>query len=145
FDADSPSCTQLWKTSFLKPGVTTMSWQDTSIGSGSSPTDDVFPEIGVTSTPVIDLATNTIYIEAKTKETVGTGCSASSPCFVHRLHALDILTGSEKLGGPVVISAPNFVSLRHFNRPGLLLVNGTIYIGFGSHGDISPWYGWLFG
>jgi hypothetical protein len=145
FDADSPSCTQLWKTSFLSSGVTTMPWGDTAIGSASSPTDDVFPEIGVTSTPVIDLATNTIYVEAKTKETVGTGCSAGSPCYVHRLHALDILTGSEKLGGPVVITAPNFVSLRHFNRPGLLLLNSTLYLGFGSHGDISPWYGWLFG
>jgi hypothetical protein len=145
FDADSPSCTQLWKTSFLASGVNTMSWQDTSAGTSSGPTDDIYPEIGITSTPAIDTATNTIYVEAKTKETVGTGCSMSSPCYVNRLHALDILTGSEKFGGPVVISAPNFVSLRHFNRPGLLLANNTLYIGFGSHGDISPWYGWLFG
>ena len=145
FDADSPSCTQLWKTSFLASGVTTMSWQDTSAGTSSGPTDDVYPEIGITSTPAIDTATNTIYVEAKTKETVGTGCTVPSPCYVNRLHALDILTGSEKFGGPVVISAPNFVSLRHFNRPALLLANNTLYIGFGSHGDISPWYGWLFG
>ncbi len=145
FDADSPSCTQLWKTSFLKSGVTTMSWQDTSAGTSSAATDDVFPEIGITSTPVIDLATNTIYLVAKTKETVGSGCSTGSPCYISRLHALDLLTGLDKFGGPVVISAPNFVSLRHFNRPGLLFVNGTIYIAFGSHGDISPWFGWLFG
>jgi len=142
FDADSPSCVQLWKTSFLATGVTTMSWLDTS---PTFPTNDVFPEIGITSTPVIETATNTIYIEAKTKESVGTGCSTSSPCYVHRLHALNITTGAEKFGGPVVISAPNFVSLRHFNRPGLLLANGTIYIGFGSHGDISNWQGWVFG
>jgi hypothetical protein len=122
-----------------------MSWQDTSVGTSNSPTDDVYPEIGITSTPVIDLATNTIYLVAKTKETVGTGCSTGSPCYISRLHALDLLTGLDKLGGPVVISAPNFVSLRHFNRPGLLLANGTIYIAFGSHGDISPWFGWLFG
>jgi IPT/TIG domain-containing protein len=141
FDADSPSCVQLWKTSFLGTGVTTMSWLDT----GSSPTNDVFPEIGITSTPVIDPATNTIYVEAKTKESVGTGCSTGSPCYVHRLHALNLTTGAEKFGGPVVISAPNFVSLRHFNRPALLLANGTVYIGFGSHGDISNWQGWLFG
>jgi hypothetical protein len=142
FDADSPSCLQLWKTSFLGTGVTTMSWLDTS---PTSPTNDVFPEIGITSTPVIDPATNTIYVEAKTKETVGTGCSNGSPCYVHRLHALNITTGAEKFGGPVVISAPNFVSLRHFNRPALLLSNGTIYIGFGSHGDICNWQGWFFG
>jgi len=142
FDADSPSCVQLWKTSFLATGVTTMSWLDTS---PTYPTNDVFPEIGITSTPVIDTATNTIYIEAKTKESVGTGCSTSSPCYVHRLHALNITTGAERFGGPVVISDPNFVSLRHFNRPGLLLANGTVYIGFGSHGDISNWQGWVFG
>ena len=140
FDADSPSCIQLWHTSFLGTGVTTMSWQDT----GSNPTNDVYPEIGITSTPVIDPTTNTIYVEAKTKESVGTGCSSSSPCYVHRLHALDITTGLEKFGGPIVISAPNFSSLHHFNRPALLLNNGTVYVAFGSHGDLCPWQGWLF-
>lgn len=145
FDADSPSCLQLWKVSFLANGVTTMPWQDTAVGSGSNPTDDVFPEIGITSTPVIDPSTNTIYLVAKTKETVGSGCSLGSPCYISRLHALDLLTGAEKLNGPATISAPNFVSLRHFNRPALLLANNTIYVGFGSHGDIANWYGWLFG
>jgi len=141
FDADSPSCLLLWKTSFLGTNVTTMSWLDTS----STPTNDVYPEIGITSTPVIDSVTKTIYVVAKTKESVGTGCSANSPCFVNRLHALDVTTGAEKFGGPVVISAPNFDPLLHFNRPALLLNNGTVYIGFGSHGDRCNWQGWLFG
>jgi hypothetical protein len=147
FDADSPSCVQLWKTSFLGPGVTTMSWLDTANPnvSGASATNDVYPEIGITSTPVIDPASSTIYVEAKTKETVGTGCSSSSPCYVHRLHALSLATGTEKFGGPVVITGPNFNSQRHFNRPALLLSNNTVYIAFGSHGDIPNWYGWLFG
>jgi hypothetical protein len=142
FDADSPSCLLLWKTSFLGANVTTMSWLDTT---GNPPTDDVYPEIGITSTPVIDPVTKTIYVEAKTKESVGAGCSSGSPCFVHRLHALDIATGAEKFGGPVVISAPNFVTLLHFNRPALLLNNGTVYVAFGSHGDRCNWQGWLFG
>src|SRR5260370_38196703 len=107
-------------------------------------TDDVFPEIGITSTPVIDPAISTMYVEAKTKESVGSGCSAGSPCYIHRLHALDIITGSENLGGPVVISAPNSVSLRHFNRPAPLLANSTPYIGFGSHPGLHPCVGWLF-
>jgi hypothetical protein len=141
FDADSPSCIQLWKNNFLGTGVTTMPWQDT----GSTPTNDVFPEIGITSTPVIDPATNTVYVVAKTKETVGTGCSTGSPCYISRLHALNITTGAEKFGGPIVISALNFVSLLHFNRPALLLNNGTVYVGFGSHGDRCNWQGWLFG
>ena len=146
FDADSPSCLQLWTVSLLGTGVTTMPWQDTANPSiGTPATDDVFPEIGITSTPVIDPATSTIYLTAKTKETVGSGCSSGNPCYFTRLHALSLTTGAEKFGGPVAISAPNFVPLRHMNRSGLLLANGTIYIGFGSHGDVSPWYGWLFG
>jgi hypothetical protein len=144
FDADSPSCVQLWKTSFLGTGVTTMPWGDTATSS-SGASNDVFPEIGITSTPVIDPASNTIYVVAKTKETVGTGCSTSSPCYPQRLHALNLATGAEKFGGPVAISASKFVSVRHFNRPALLLANNTVYVAFGSHGDIPPWYGWLFG
>jgi hypothetical protein len=141
YDADSPSCVLLWKTSFLSTGVTTMPYTDIA----PNPTDDVFPEIGITSTPVIDSATNTIYVEAKTKETVGTGCSSGSPCYVNRLHALDSTTGAEKFGGPRVISATGFVSLRHFNRPALLLNNGVVYVAFGSHGDNCNWQGWIFG
>jgi hypothetical protein len=145
FDADSPACTQLWKTSFLGSNIIPMPWGDTAIGTPFGPTNDVFPEIGITSTPVIDPATNTIYVVGKTKETVGTGCSSGSPCYITRLHALDLVSGAEKFGGPVAITAPNFVSLRHFNRPALLLSNNIVYVAFGSHGDISPWYGWLFG
>jgi len=147
FDADSPSCVQLWMKSFLGTGVTTMPWTDTANVnvSGAGATNDVFPEIGITSTPVIAPTTNTIYVEAKTKETVGSGCNTNNPCYVHRLHALDITTGAEKLGGPVVISAPNFVPLRHFNRPALLLANSTVYVSFGSHGDNPNWQGWVFG
>lgn len=147
FDADSPSCVQLWKTSFLGTGVTTMAWTDTANPSvpGALATNDVFPEIGITGTPVIDPATNTLYVEAKTKETVGSGCSSGSPCYVHRLHALNVTTGAEKFGGPVVISTANFVPQRHFNRPALLLANSTVYVSFGSHGDIPNWQGWVFG
>ncbi|PYX12028.1 MAG: hypothetical protein DMG84_22630, partial [Acidobacteria bacterium] len=140
YDADSPSCILLWKTSFLGTNVTTMSWQDTVNGA-----TDLIPEIGITSTPVIDAATKTIYVVAKTKETIGTGCPMASPCYVNRLHALDVTTGAEKFGGPVVISATNFDSRRHFNRPALLLNNGTVYVAFGSHADGCNWQGWLFG
>jgi hypothetical protein len=140
FDADSPSCVVLWHVSFLSANVTTMSWLDT-----TNQTNDVYPEIGITSTPVIDPTTNTIYVSAKTKESVGAGCSSGSPCLVVRLHALDITTGAEKLGGPVTISGTNFDPHQHFNRPALLLNSGTVYVAFGSHGDGCPWQGWLFG
>ncbi|HTT20208.1 MAG TPA: fibronectin type III domain-containing protein [Candidatus Sulfotelmatobacter sp.] len=137
FDADSSSCVQLWHTSFLSSGVTTVPPADT------GETSDLIPEIGITSTPVIDPSTNTIYVVAKTKETVGSGCSVGNPCYVHRLHALDMTNGAEKFGGPIVLSAPNFVPLFHLQRAALLLSSGTVYIGFGSHGDNNTWQGWL--
>jgi hypothetical protein len=146
FDADSPSCVQLWNVSFLGTGVTTVLPADVQDNS-----NDMFPEIGITSTPVVDPATNTIYVEGKTKETVGTVngqvCSSTSPCYVHRLHAMDLMTGAEKLGGPVVISSsnPNFDPRIHLQRPALLLNNGTVYIAFGSHGDRNSYQGWLMG
>ena len=143
FDADSPSCVQLWQVSFLGTGVTTLTPADLQNNT------DINPEIGITSTPVIDPASNTIYVMPKTKETVGTvsgqACSAASPCFVHRLHALDLATGAEKFNGPVVITANNFSPFAHLQRPALLLNNNTIYLGFGSHGDHCTYQGWVMG
>jgi hypothetical protein len=144
FDADSPnSCAPLWQVSFLGSGVTPV------MPSDINNNGDIVPEIGITSTPVIDPVTNTIYVLPKTKETVGTvngqACSTASPCFVHRLHALDLVTGAEKFGGPVVISATNFVPYRHLQRPALLLANNTVYIAFGSHGDQCTYSGWVMG
>ncbi len=143
FDADSPSCVQLWKVSFLGTGITTLVPSDLG-GNG-----DLVPEVGITSSPVIDPATNTIYVLPKTKETVGTvsgqTCTTTSPCFVHRIHALDLATGAEKFGGPMVISAPLFLPFWHLQRPALTLASNTLYIAFGSHGDHTPYFGWVMG
>src|SRR5262249_19643425 len=110
---------------------------------------DIPNEIGITGTPVIDSATGTLYVVAKTKE---------SGAYVQRLHALDITTGDEKLGGPVVIQASvsgsgtgssggqlPFHPLRENQRPGLLLSNGVVYVAFTAHGDQPPWHGWVIG
>jgi hypothetical protein len=110
-------------------------------------TTDIVPEIGITSTPVIDPASKTIYVVGKTKE---------SGTYVQRLHALDIATGAEKLGGPKVIvaavpgnGASSSAGALHFDpkwqhqRPGLLLLNGVLYIGFGAHQDFNIWHGWI--
>ncbi|HEX8837415.1 MAG TPA: Ig-like domain-containing protein [Candidatus Acidoferrum sp.] len=144
FDADSPSCVQLWKTSFLGTGVTPLTPSDI-----KGNLDIGGPVIGITSTPVIDPATNTLYVMPKTRETVGTvsgqACSSGAPCYVHRLHALDLTTGAEKSGSPVVITATNFIPLNHLQRPALLLANGTIYLTFSSHGDQCPYWGWVMG
>jgi phosphodiesterase/alkaline phosphatase D-like protein len=146
FDADAPGGNPLWKVSFINPsaGITTVPNGDT------GECCDITPEIGITGTPVIDPTTNTLYVVAKTKEGAST--------YVQRLHALDLGTGAEKLGGPVVIQASvtgtglgssgnslPFNSLHENQRTALLLQNGVIYMGFGSHGDYEPYHGWLLG
>ena len=112
---------------------------------------DILNEIGILSTPVIDRAGNTIYV---VNETLVSG----SPAFF--LHALDPSTGSEKLNGPVRIEATvagsgwggtgdsvngelSLQAASHLQRTGLLLANGSVYAGFGSHGDYAPWHGWI--
>src|SRR5262245_28691903 len=154
FDADSnggSNSSPLWKITLLDAahgaaaGATTVPNSDIS-------SQDLVPEIGITSTPVIDFASKTMYVVGKTKE--GT---VANPVYVQRLHALDITTGAEKFSGPKTISGSvsgtgngsvggvlNFDPKWQLNRPGLLLQNGIIYVGFGSHGDNGPWHGWVF-
>ncbi len=147
FDADGGSSTPLWQRNFLNPGagVTTVSDDDF-----PELYEDIAPEIGITGTPVIDPSSGTLYVVAKTKE---------NGVFFQRLHALDIASGAEKFGGPVTIqaSAPGagvrndgngnvvFDPLINLQRAGLLLVGGTVYVAFGSHGDFDPFNGWILG
>lgn len=146
WDADNntgSNSNPLWQTSFINPskGITTISSNDVNCPDG------VIPEIGITSTPVIDVTTNTIYVLAEGKE---------NGSFFHRLHALDITTGAEKFGGPVVIagSVPGtgagssggtltFDPLMHLNRPGLLLTAGNLFIAWASNCDNPPFHGWI--
>ena len=145
FDADGRTSTPLWKDSFLGAGVTPIPPADT------GETGDIPNEIGITGTPVIDPSTNTIYVVAATKE--GTGGSAK---YVNRLHALDLTTGAEKFGGPIVITASvpgtggdnvkgviSFNNITENQRPALTLQGGELYIGFSNHGNNPPYHGWL--
>jgi hypothetical protein len=135
FDADT--ATPLWQTSFLNPSAGV-----TSQPSGDTGTTDIIPEVGITSTPVIDPANNSMFVVAKTKENGNA---------VFRIHVLDITTGAEKVpnvlvqasvpqtgGGTVSVNA-NWQQ----QRPGLTLYNGALYIGLGSSGDNNLWQGWL--
>ncbi len=141
----------LWKTSFLHlPAVTTVPAADVF---EKYPNHDIQPYIGITSTPVIDLTTNTMYVVAMTKE--------HGNQYVQRLHALDITTGKDKPGSPVIIVAslqgtgydkskgtPSIVPFnsREANqRPALLFVNGVVYIAWGGFGDTDPYHGWVIG
>ena len=131
-DADSNSCQQFWRTRVLEADETTVPTADT------EEPDDLIPEIGVTSTPVIDPTTNTLYVCAKAKD--------GNANYHHRLYALDLASGTTKFGSsPVEITAPNFVPLYQLQRPALLLSNRTIYIAFGSHGDNNVYQGWVMG
>lgn len=133
-----------WKASFINfsRSVTTVS-STTDLACG-----DISPEMGITGTPVIDSSTGSLYVVALTKE---------NGIFVQRLHALDIATGAEKFGGPTVIQGVvpgtglasvngtvQFNPLYENQRAALLLSNGVIYIGYGSHCDLPPYHGWLF-
>ncbi|HEY6935618.1 MAG TPA: PQQ-binding-like beta-propeller repeat protein [Terriglobales bacterium] len=96
---------------------------------------DLVPVVGITATPVIDPASATMYVVAQNKDPDGT--------YHFRLHALDLVSGAGKFGGPADVTAPGFLPFNHLNRPGLLLLNGVVYFAFGSVGDFVPWHGWV--
>jgi uncharacterized repeat protein (TIGR03806 family) len=109
---------------------------------------DIFPELGITATPVIERTTGTLYVVSKH---LGPG-----DVFFLQLSALDLRTGSQKPGSPVKItaSAPGggdgsvdgkvaFDGRRHNVRAALLLLAGRLYLAFTSHGDTPPYRGWL--
>jgi hypothetical protein len=145
FDADSNKGTNaapIWKASFVDANraISTVSSDDVACG-------DIVPEIGITGTPVIDSDSGTLYVVVKTKE---------SGHIVQRLHALDIATGTEQMGGPVLISGTvkgkgagssngslAFDPAHENQRPGLLLQNGLIYITWAAHCDGWPFHGWV--
>jgi hypothetical protein len=131
FDADAG--TLLWKVSLLGAGETT---------SDDRGCSQVTPEIGITSTPVIDRhagAHGTIFVAAMTKGT--------SSDYHQRLHALDITTGQEVTGSPTEIEATfgatTFAPGQYKERAALLLNDGTIYTTWASHCDAGPYGGWI--
>ena len=131
-------------------------WHITTLAMGETTSDDrgcsqVTPEIGVTSTPVIDLSTGlhgTIYVVAMSKDSSGN--------YHQRLHALDITSGAEEFGGPVDIAAKYpgtgdnsqggyviFDPKQYKERAGLLLLNHIVYSSWASHCDDRPYTGWI--
>ena len=149
FDADSKSganTSPLWWVNFTDPanGITTASVATKTLPCATTETAGPgFTQEGIVGTPAIDTTTGTMYVVAKTLEN-GT--------VRHRLHALDIATGQEKFGGSVLITATstsnkghvtNFNSLHQLNRPGLLLLDGTVYMAFGSNYCNDGNTGWV--
>jgi len=127
------------------------------LGAGETPSDDhacgqVVPQIGITSTPVIDRSAGpngTIYVVAMSKNAAGD--------YFQRLHALDLATLAERANSPVAIQATypgtgnnsvgttSFEPGKYEERAGLLLVNGTVYTAWSSHCDQTPYNGWIIG
>jgi hypothetical protein len=140
FDADSG--TQLWKTSILGSGEAT---------SDTHSCDQITPEIGITSTPVIDRkqgSNGTLFSVGMTKDSSGN--------YHQRLHALDLTTGQEISGSPTEISASYpgtgdntqngnvvFDPAQYAERAALLLLQGNIYLAWTSHCDQQPYTGWI--
>jgi hypothetical protein len=142
FDADSG--TTLWHVSLL--------------GSGETPSNphncfQIAPEIGITSTPVIDRSRaphGALYTVVMSKNATGN--------YFQRIHALDITTGAELFGGPATVTAAYpgtgdnstggsviFDARQYAERAGLLLLNGTVYTTWTSHCDQRPYTGWIIG
>ncbi|MBZ5642848.1 MAG: hypothetical protein LAO19_08830 [Acidobacteriia bacterium] len=140
---DSDTGMQLWKVSLLGSGETT---------SDNRGCGQVSPEIGITSTPVIDRAAGahgTMYVVAMSK---------SASTYFQRLHALDVTSGAELLGGPIAVQASYsgtganssggqvvFDPKQYKERAGLLLLNGVVYTSWASHCDINPYTAWIIG
>jgi hypothetical protein len=147
FDANLPGTPPLWKVSFLDParGITVVSEDDVQC-------PFIRPEVGITSTPVIDIKSGTLYVLARTRIRHRVG---DNEYFQH-LHALAITTGVEKFGGPKLISASvsgngrgsdkgiiAFDPLKENPRAALLLANGVLYLTWASSCDVDPYHGWV--
>ena len=142
FDADSANgsaSSYLWMASTLRPG------ESSSDDHGCS---SITPEIGITSTPVIDRGRGAIYVVAMSKDAAGN--------YFQRIHALDLTTGKELFGGPTTITATYpgsgansssgkvvFDPSPYMERAGLLELNGVIYTTWASHCDLGSYTSWI--
>jgi len=156
FDADASPCVQLWSANLLdtghgattneKPVPAGKSGYLVGLGHGN-----MAPTVGITGTPVLDTATGIVYAVSKSYSTTG------GTVFYQRLHAIDIATGQEKSGSPILIqgtypgtgdgaSTVAFDPQYEFQRSGLAMAsNGTVYVTWAAHEDAPPYYGWIMG
>jgi hypothetical protein len=147
FDAYRPTEAPLWQVSFLDSGRDVKT-----VPAGAAQCPFIQPEIGITSTPVIDLRTGTLYVLART----AIGHTFRENQYFQHLHALAITTGAEKFGGPKEITASvagrgagqangqlSFDPLKENPRAALVLTKNTVYLTWGSSCDVDPYHGWV--
>lgn len=148
FDADSNKGVNhglLWQVNLGISAAT----PNNDFGNRYQPYPDIRPEVGITGTPVIDLASGTLYVDAFTRE--GTN-------YFHRLHALNITNGTEQANSPVVVTASvagigvgssgghvAFNAQQELQRSALTLAGGILYISYCGYGDTDPYHGWIIG
>ncbi len=132
----------------LNPATGAQEWTD-NLGEPWHPAEiscaDLAPNVGVTSTPVIDHETNIAYLTYKTYRE-----KEKEPEWF--MDAVSVSTGAQEPGFPVLLSgtawnapAQEFHPKTELQRPGLLLMEGVVYAAFGSDCDTEPWQGWVFG
>lgn len=134
----------VWHKDFLSTDGTVTTLQVSDLPYGC---DSIKPEVGITGTPVIDPTTSTIYLVVRTKETQN-----GTALFYQRLHALDLLTGNDKLTPTEITSPPDpngqfgvakFDPWLNNQRSALLLANGRVYVSWASHCDTGNYQGWV--
>src|SRR5204862_1625870 len=109
--------------------------------------DDIVPEVGITSTPVIDLGSGTLYVDAFTHE---------GAAYYHKIHALDIASGAERPFSPVTVSASipgrgidstngvvTFEAKQQIQRAAMTLAGGVLYVAYASYADTDPYHVWV--
>lgn len=143
FDADNGQL--LWHVN-LGPSVTT---PNPEFGNRYGGFNEIAPEVGITGTPVINLSSQTLYVDAFTHESQG---------YLHRIHALNINTGAERPFSPVVVSAtfPGlgvggangqvvFNAEQQLQRCALTIAGGNLYVPYTGYADSDPYHGWILG
>jgi len=147
FDADSNTGTGgglLWHVNLGPSAVT----PNSIFGNRYGNYQDIVPEVGIIGTPTIDPATDTLYVDAFTND--------SGTTYYHRIHALSIFDGTEKLGGPLLVQATfpgtgvassggvlNFATEYSNQRPALAFFNGQLYVTYAGYADTNPYHGWV--
>ena len=155
FDADANPCQQLWKVTLLDTahgataGETPVPWKmggSYPVGSGNG---DIQPEVGVTGTPVLSSSGSKLYVVSKS-------VNGSAAVFYQRLHALNYTDGSEADVVNIIASVVgsgdgsnsgmiDFDPRMQAQRSALTWLNGTVYVPWASHEDVSPYHGWILG
>jgi hypothetical protein len=141
---------QLW-TRHLGPAAAVPNAYFGNIG-GPMSYGDITPQVGITSTPVIDLSTNTMYIDSFQNPSTGT--------YKHYIYALDITTGADKVARMEVAASIQGTSIdansghsgtltfdpkQQLQRSALTLLNGVVYVAYAGYGDTPPYHGWILG